>query len=172
MGCQIVSSTPEPVGQGLGRELCAESLPPRPSWTPFVPSKKSENIEEKKSKMQLVKLFGQLLNVLNIILFLLSFFIYGAITVTAATQQKSLWDSIYYVRKISLIPSSLGLNQDIYFTDKIFTSALVSSVKAFFSRLFWKRQWRNWPGGSKGQRGYWRKIEWSWIKTPKGFVIS
>lgn len=40
--------------------------------------------------MQLVKLFGQLLNVLNIILVLLSFLIYGAISVTAATQQKSL----------------------------------------------------------------------------------
>lgn len=63
------------------------SLPP---WVPYVTLKKSENIEEQKSKMQLVKLFGQLLNVLNIILVLLSFLIYGAISATAATQQKSL----------------------------------------------------------------------------------
>lgn len=40
--------------------------------------------------MQLVNLFRQLLNVLNIILLLLAFLIYGATTVIAAMQQKSL----------------------------------------------------------------------------------
>lgn len=79
----IVSSTPELMVQGLSRELWAGSLPSRPSWVPYITLK---NIEEKKSKIQLVKLFGKLLNVLNIILCLLSFLIYGAITLPAATQ--------------------------------------------------------------------------------------
>lgn len=58
----------------------------------------------------------------------------------AATQQMSLRDYIPYVSKTSLIPSRLVLNEGIYFTYKILTSALASSGKAFFFRLFEKEK--------------------------------
>lgn len=172
MSEEIVSCTPEPVVQCLGWELWAGSVSPRLSWISYVTLFLMVFCyEEQKSKMQLVNLFRQLLNVLNIILLLLAFLIYGATTVIAAMQQKSLWNYIYYVSKTSVIPSRLGQNEGIYFTDKILTTALASSGKPSF-QTFWKTE-----DGEIGQEV--TGIKWdieekrtgAWLRQ-KGFAIS
>lgn len=125
----------------LGRELWAGSLPPRHPRAPSVTLKQSENTEQQKSKRQeqAVKLYGQLLNELIILGFFLLYsflMLSNYYSVTVAAQQKSLWGYIHYwlVRPL-LIPSRLGII-GIYGTEKILTSALTSSGKAIFFRLF------------------------------------
>lgn len=134
----------------LGRELWAESLPPRHPRAPSVTLKQSENNEQQKSKMQeqAVKLYGQLLNELII----LGFFLLYSFLMLSNYYCDCCRTTKVFVRLHTLLASKTSINT-LQTRDnrhlryrKNFDQCFDFKWKSQFFQAFWGGSWKTEDG--------------------------